>query len=212
MKLSVINYKGGNIASAVNAIESVIDNLDYEIHMKLTSDPKVVENSDSIIFPGQGAAKQAMKSIMKLGLEEVLKQKISESRPFLGICIGMQILFEYSEEQDTECLGILDGFVKRFDITEKVPHMGWNNVAQYDSPLWNGIHDKADFYHIHSYYPEAVSDDIVIGRAEYGLEFTSVIQRENLFATQFHPEKSGKDGLKLIENFLNYAYEQTNSK
>ena len=208
--IAVVDYGMGNLRSVVNALQVVADDRDQVI---LTSDPAQVLEADRIVFPGQGAAGDCMRAIDEYGLRESITVA-AQQRPFLGICMGMQVLIEHSEEnQGTACLGIFKGQVKYFGdghkdqsgVKLKVPHMGWNRVTQTQShPLWHSIADGSRFYFVHSYYLEVEVPELVAGITDYGFSFSSVIARDNLFALQCHPEKSADVGLQLLRNFVNW--------
>ena len=191
----------GNVRSVQKAIEFVSP--DDEVI--LTHDKNYIENSDRVVFPGQGAIGGCMKVLNELGLAKSIKQAANE-KPLLGICLGLQMLFDWSEENGgTDGLSIFEGTVNHFHSDElKVPHMGWNTVRQTrEHQLWKGINDNARFYSVHSYYVNP-SADVEVGSTNYGIDFCSAAARDNIFAVQFHPEKSQRDGLKLLENFVNW--------
>jgi len=196
--IAVIDYGAGNVRSVINAISS----LGFE--PLVTSNPRDIRRADKVILPGVGAAGSTVDSLKAQGLDTAIAAYIAEGRPFMGICIGMQVLFDYTEEGGgAECLGIIPGRVKKLPASLKVPHMGWNQVRQLNShPVFKGIEDEAYFYFVHSYYVEPEHDDIIIGSTRYGLDFASAVAAGNLVATQFHPEKSGKLGLRIYRNFL----------
>ncbi len=208
--IAVVDYGMGNLRSVVNALQVVADDRDQVI---LTSDPAQVLQADRVVFPGQGAAGDCMRAIDEYGLRESITVA-AQQRPFLGICMGLQVLIEHSEEnQGTACLGIFKGQVKYFGdghkdqsgVKLKVPHMGWNRVTQTQShPLWHSIADDSRFYFVHSYYLEVETPDLLAGVTDYGFSFTSAIARDNLFALQCHPEKSADAGLQLLRNFVNW--------
>ena len=208
--IAVVDYGMGNLRSVVNALQFVSAGRDRVI---LTSDPRQLAEADRVVFPGQGAAGDCMRAIDEYGLREAIGGA-AVSRPFLGICMGMQVLVDYSEENGgTDCLGIYPGRVKYFGdghkdqsgVKLKVPHMGWNRVEQSVShPLWHSIKDGSRFYFVHSYYVETAEAELVAGITEYGIRFTSAIARKNLFALQCHPEKSAEAGLQLLRNFVNW--------
>jgi glutamine amidotransferase len=165
----------------------------------------MILGADKVIFPGVGAARATMDNLNAGGLSAVLRQVYESGKPMLGICIGIQILFNHSEEEDTPCLGILPGLVKKFEATPtlKVPQIGWNEVYQTQShPIFQGVPNPAHFYFVNSYYPIPQDTSYVIGKTTYGVEFCSAVAYENLVATQFHLEKSGRIGLKMLDNFL----------
>ena len=199
--LAIVDYKAGNLTS----VKLAFDALGQE--NVITSDPAVIRAAARVVFPGVGAAGSAMQNLRDLGLVGVLREVIASGRPFLGICVGTQILFDFSEEDGgTDCLGILPGRVVLFhppNTRDKVPHMGWNQVRiRWQHPLLAGIADDSDFYFVHSYYPQPAHAEDVIGATDYaGVTFAAMVGRNNVAAVQFHTEKSGPVGLKLLENF-----------
>ncbi len=196
----IIDYGAGNLRSVVRAVEKLGQ------PATITHDPEVVVNASKIILPGVGAARDAMTSLRQLGLLEPVREVIAAGKPFFGICLGMQILLEGSEEGGWEpCLGIFPGAVRRLPEGLKVPHMGWNQVWQArPHSIFNGIPDGANFYFVHSYYPAPDNAALAIGETEYGLRFTCALAQGKLVATQFHPEKSGHWGLKMLDNFFRH--------
>ena len=203
--IAIIDYEAGNLTSVARALTY----LGYK--NEITSTAETILNAERVIFPGVGAAKATMQTLQKRGLNEVLKDFFRTGKPMLGICIGIQILFEHSEEEDAECLNLLPGYVKKYPTTAtktqtetlKVPQIGWNEVYQTKPhAIFKDVPNPAHFYFVNSYYPEPASEDIVIGKTKYGLEFCSAIAQDNLIATQFHLEKSGRVGLKMLNNFL----------
>jgi glutamine amidotransferase len=208
--IAVVDYGMGNLRSVSKALEHVAPNK----NVLVTSNPAVIENAERIVFPGQGAMPDCIRELDARGLRDSVMHAAGY-KPFLGICIGLQMLFEHSEEGDAAGLGLFKGNVKRFNATEmhdangeklKVPHMGWNQVYQSRSPhaLWNGIEDGARFYYVHSYYVQPDDTSIIAGYSEYPSLFTSAIALDNLFAVQFHPEKSAAAGLQMLSNFVNW--------
>ena len=205
--VAIIDYDMGNLHSVAKAFEFVAQGANIAV----TSDPAVIQAANHVVFPGVGAMTDCVRALNERGLTEVIKAAAA-SKPFLGICLGLQALFEHSEEGDCAGLGILPGRVRRFadglsnPVTGerlKVPHMGWNGVHQAKPhPLWNGIEDNSRFYFVHSYYVESDDSDLVAGTASYPTEFTCAVARDNLFAVQFHPEKSQASGLRLLANFV----------
>ena len=173
----------------------------------VTSSPREIDNADKVIFPGQGAAKNCMESIYDKNLDKIIKRN-SKEKPFLGICMGMQVLMSYSEENSgTNCLDIFEGKVKKFKIRKdakiKIPHMGWNRVSKKnDHPIWYKIKDESYFYFVHSYFIDPIDKSTVIGETKYGDIFSSVIARDNIVAIQGHPEKSSDTGLQFLKNFI----------
>ncbi len=203
-KISVIDYGMGNIHSVAKALNKVCGK-DHKV--VITNSIKEIESSDKIVFPGQGAAKLCMDNLQtKLDIFK-LKELISR-KPFLGICMGLQILMSFSEEDDTECLDIFDGRVQRIQSTNgviKLPHMGWSRVNfTKDISLTNQIHNDSFFYFVHSYYVTTSTSDNVMSYTEYGCKFISSLQKDNIVAVQFHPEKSSTNGLKLLNNFIKW--------
>jgi len=206
-RIAVIDYGMGNLRSVSKAIERVATNDEVLV----TSEPTVIASADRIVCPGQGAAADCMDALNRAGLIEPIKGIIG-SRPFMGICMGLQVLLTHSEENDgVACMNMLPGQVKRFNrpLTDtagqrlKVPHMGWSKVKQTQvHPMWSGISDGARYYFAHSYYCTPDNDNCVVGSCVYGLEFSVAMAAENLFACQFHPEKSANDGLQLLRNFV----------
>ena len=206
--IAIIDYEAGNLTSVQRALsflgqESVI-----------TSDFSKVMKAERIIFPGVGAAGKAMSDLKRLGLDQALLEAYGSGKPILGICIGTQVIMEWSEENDTPCLGMIRGEVRRFQekmLDEdgkrlKVPHMGWNGVAfKRDHLLFEGVASESEFYFVHSYYPLPKESGAVLGETEYGSRFASVIAEKNLFAVQFHVEKSGRPGLKILSNFCHWS-------
>jgi glutamine amidotransferase len=201
--IAIIDYGAGNLRSVVNAV----GRLGYPA--KVTSDPDELLSARAAILPGVGAAADTMANLRSLGLLEPIRQFIAGDRPFLGICIGLQILFSDTEEGGWhECLGVIPGAVRRLPPGLKVPHMGWNQVKQKMAhPIFSGIPDEANFYFVHSYYVEPDDRSLVAGETEYGIPICSVIAKGNLIATQFHPEKSGEVGLKIYANFIRIIQE-----
>ncbi len=207
--VAVVDYGMGNLRSVAKAIEHVAP--DATLHV--TSDPLVVAAADRVVVPGQGAMPDCMRELEARGLRDAVIRAAAE-KPWLGICIGLQMLFDHSEEGEVAGLGVLAGRVARFPHEQmalpdgtrlKVPHMGWNEVQQIKThSLWQGIPDSSRFYFVHSYYVAPDDDGLVIGRTNYGIPFTSAVARDNIFAVQFHPEKSAEAGLRLLENFMRW--------
>jgi len=209
-KIAVVDYGMGNLRSVSKAVEHVA--VDAEV--RVTDDPAYIAAADRVVFPGQGAARDCMAAIGDHHLNQAILGA-AESKPFLGICMGLQVLMQHSEENNgTDLLGLYRGEVRRFDgralgdngLPLKIPHMGWSQVKQMQPhPLWEGIEDDSRFYFVHSYrvVPEDVT--LIAATTDYGVRFTSAIARDNLFATQFHPEKSADAGLQLLANFVRWA-------
>ncbi|MGL6121314.1 MAG: imidazole glycerol phosphate synthase subunit HisH [Fusobacteriaceae bacterium] len=195
MKVAIIDSGGANINSIVFAMEKL------GVSPIFTSDKNIISAADKIILPGVGAAGNAMKILEAKNLVSFIREI---KKPIMGICLGMQILFELSEENNTKCLGVIDGKVKKFSIKENfpVPHMGWNSIKiKKSSPLLSGINDGAYFYFVHSFF-SPVYEEYTLAEAEYSENISAIIQKENFYGCQFHPEKSGEAGLKILENFL----------
>jgi len=202
--IAIIDYKAGNLASVSRAFSHIgVPNI-------ITNDIHIIESADRVVFPGVGAAGSAMKSLIQMGLDKALRYALDSGRPVLGICLGSQIILKTSQENNTPCLGLVDGCARAFaesfassGITGlKIPHMGWNRILlQSDHPVFAGIRADDEFYFVHSFYPSPDHAGQVIATTEYGITFPSVIGMKNLVATQFHPEKSGKPGLRILKNF-----------
>lgn len=202
--IAIVDYGMGNLYSVVKAIEHVAPGA----RVTLASSPEAVRAATRVVFPGQGAAPDCMREIDARGLREAILEAAAE-KPFLGICMGLQVLFEHSAEGDTPCLGVFAGEVVRFDAARmraaslKVPHMGWNQVRPTrPHPLWAGIAEDTRFYFVHSYYVLPADADLVAATSEYPEPFVCACARANVFAVQFHPEKSAADGLRLLANFV----------
>ncbi|MBN2032358.1 MAG: imidazole glycerol phosphate synthase subunit HisH [Deltaproteobacteria bacterium] len=205
--IAIVDYQAGNLASVQRALaflghDSVI-----------THDPEQVSLAERIILPGVGAAGKAMSDLRRLGMERALFVSYEERKPILGICLGTQIILEKSEENNTACIGLIKGEVRRFPEnmrggegrTLKVPHMGWNSVQfKKKHALFRGIDRDSEFYFVHSYYPSPSDPEIVLGETHYGFSFASVLLCKNLAAVQFHPEKSGGPGLRILSNFCSW--------
>ena len=201
-RIALLDYGMGNLHSAAKALEHVGASVD------VTNDPKLIAQADKIVFPGVGAMRDCMQGMQDAGIDEVVRNAVF-NKPVLAICVGMQALLQHSEENGgADALGIFEGEVKSFHEIEglKVPHMGWNQVHQADPshPMWNNIEQDTRFYFVHSFYVEPKNTDIVAATCDYGLEFCTAIHQENLFATQFHPEKSHTAGLQLLKNFVDW--------
>ena len=200
-RVIVLDYGSGNLRSVARAIQRV------GFEPNVTADPRALETADAVVMPGVGAAANTMRHLREGGLAEPVRDYIQAERPFLGVCMGLQALLSVSAEGgEHPCLDIVTGRVRRFAFDgneRKVPHMGWNSVNQVrPHPIFAQIPDESYFYFVHSYYPDPEDESLTIGQTEYGTTFTSVIARNGLVATQFHPEKSGPMGLQLYRNFL----------
>lgn len=191
--IAIIDYKMGNLRSVENALKRL------GAEFVVTADAEVIRRADRVLLPGVGNAAEAMENLRKADLVDVIR---SLRRPVLGICVGMQVMCRHSEEGDTKCLGIFDAHVKRFVPTaeEKVPHMGWNSIGNLESKLFKNIKGGEMVYYVHSYYPELCPDTIATTR--HGVMFSAALKYENFYGTQFHPEKSGDVGERIIANFL----------
>jgi glutamine amidotransferase len=207
--LAILKYKAGNQTSVRRALDHL------QIPCVITDDPAVIAQAEGIIFPGVGAAGRAMDDLEATGLDVVLKEQVQNDKPLLGICVGCQILLDYSQENDTNALGIIPGKCVLFNPAWedqdgdpiRVPHMGWNSLEkQKDCVLLEGIDPDAEFYFVHSYYPEPKAD-YVIATTTYGKPFCSIHGAPGVWAVQFHPEKSGRPGLRLLRNFHDYCKE-----
>jgi glutamine amidotransferase len=199
--IAIVDYGAGNLRSVANAVRK----LGY--NPRITSDPGQLVAAAAVILPGVGAAADTVNSLQKLGITEAIRQLLEQKRPLFAICVGLQILFSATEEGGWhECLGIIPGIVKRLPPGLKIPHIGWNQVKQRLShPVFEGIPDEANFYFVHSFYAEPEDTSIVAGTTGYGVSICSMVIKDNLIATQFHPERSGDLGLRMYDNFLRMA-------
>jgi len=201
--IAIIDYNAGNITSVARALQNI--GQDFVI----TNDQKKLNSASHVIFPGVGAAGEAMVYLREQKLDEWLKRWFVTGKPLMGICLGTQIILDYSEENDTSCVGLVAGETKRFpdklmsgNEGLKIPQMGWNNVnLLHRHPVFENIPSDAEFYFVHSYYPAPADKEVVLGVTEYGISFCSVLAKKNLVAMQFHPEKSGRPGLQILKNF-----------
>jgi len=209
-QIDVVDYGMGNLRSVAKAIEHVAPNQQVII----SSDANDIANAERVVFPGQGAARDCMRELKDRNLTQVVLNAAKE-KPFLGICMGMQVLLNHSEENNgTDCLGLYDGNVRFFgnDLKNaeneklKIPHMGWNGVDQkIDHPLWHNINNHSRFYFVHSYFMDPTDKNLVAATTHYANEFVSAIAKDNVFAVQCHPEKSAQDGLQLLKNFTQWS-------
>ena len=203
-KIVVIDYQSGNLRSVVKALEAV------GLESTVTSDPVEVTNAAALVLPGVGSGQSAMDSLRRLELVDPLIDFASSGKPFLGICLGLQLLLENTEEGNAACLGIVSGSVKKLPQGLKVPHMGWNDITfSSNHPILTGIPKDSFFYFVHSYYAEPSDQQAIAGTTHYGLAFCSIYAKDNLVATQFHPEKSGPIGLKIYDNFRDMTIRNT---
>lgn len=210
-KIAIIDYNMGNLHSVQRAVAHCAP---VGTKVEITADPETIYQADRIVFPGQGAARDCMRELRSLALDQVIGEVITQ-KPFLGICMGMQVLMQHSEEnQGIACLGIYRGTVRHFSELAassdgqdklKIPQMGWNQIRQIKThPLWTGIADGARFYFVHSYFVSPEETDLSCGETDYGQPYTSVLAKDNVFAIQAHPEKSADDGLQLLQNFMHW--------
>jgi glutamine amidotransferase len=205
--IAVVDYGMGNLLSVAKAIERVAPGVDVTV----TSRPDEVDAAERVVFPGQGAMPDCMRTLRESGLENAVR-RAAQDKPLLAICVGEQMLFDRSEEGDTRGLGLIGGAVVRFapglrglDGPLKIPHMGWNRVRHVrPHPLWENVPDLSFFYFVHSYYARPADPGLAAGEADYGGAFTCAVARDNIFATQFHLEKSAAAGLAIFENFLRW--------
>ena len=209
--VAVVDYGMGNLRSVSQAVAHAAAGAD--VRVIVTSNAEEVFAAERIVLPGQGAMRDCMRALHASGLKEAVLDAAAR-KPLMGVCVGMQMLLDHSEEQDTPGLGLIPGVVRRFRLDGqrqpdgsrfKVPQMGWNEVFQRPHPVWAGVPDGAHFYFVHSYFAQPAAAGHVAGETEYGARFTSAVARDNIFATQFHPEKSADHGLMLYRNFLAWS-------
>jgi len=201
MTTVVVDYDAGNLRSVETALRYL------GAAFEVTADPDVVVRAARVVFPGVGDGAHAMRVLAKRGLDVAMRERFAAGTPILGICVGCQIVLDLTEERNAACLGLIPGRAKRFPADcGKVPHMGWNTV-RYDEGHWlfAGVPQESSFYFVHSYYPAPDAKSDVVAWSDYGFDFAAAIERENLVATQFHPEKSGEAGLQVLRNFLGVA-------
>lgn len=212
--VAIVDYGMGNLRSVSQAVLHVAAG--SGVAVRVTSDPEVVRSAERVVLPGQGAMRDCMAELERSGLRQAVLEAAGR-KPLMGVCVGMQMLLDHSEEQDTPGLGLIPGRVRRFRLEGlrqpdgsryKVPQMGWNRVHQaggsHPHPMWRGVADGAWFYFVHSYHADPAQEAHTAARTEYGLRFTCAVARDNIFATQFHPEKSADQGLQLYRNFLSW--------
>jgi glutamine amidotransferase len=202
--IAIIDYNAGNIKSVANAFQRI------GALIKVTNSPKVIRNAIAIVLPGVGAFGNSMNNLELFKLTNLIRREI-KIKPFLGICLGLQLLFEYSTEKEHyEGLGIFKGYVDKIPEGVKIPHIGWNqvNILKKESKIFKDIKDKENFYFVHSFYAVCENSSIISSITDYGVELTASIEKDNIFALQFHPEKSSLKGLKILENFLEIVQEE----
>ncbi len=196
-RVVIIDYESGNLRSVARAVEKA------GVTPTVTSNAAALDTADGVILPGVGSGPAAMDALQSRDLVQPLLDYIASGRPFLGVCLGLQLLLDATDEGGADCLGVAPGRVRRLPDGRKVPHMGWNTVEfQRPHPLWEGIPQGSHFYFVHSYYADPAARENIAGLTEYGVPFCSIYARENVVATQFHPEKSGENGLRIYANFI----------
>jgi glutamine amidotransferase len=205
--IAIIDYKAGNLTSVARALENIGK------RCFITDDTTKLAKASHVIFPGVGAAGEAMANLRQKKIDKWMREWLKEGKPLMGICLGTQIILDCSEENETDCIGLVHGITKRFPdklsdrgMELKIPHMGWNSVTlTRNHGVFAGIPREAEFYFVHSYYPAPAEDSVVLGVTDYGIRFCSVLAVNNLVAVQFHPEKSGKPGLQILRNFCSWS-------
>ena len=203
MKITVVDYESGNLRSVIQALRSA------QIDPIVSGNPDQILSADALILPGVGSGNAAMKALEQKQLTDAIREFIGSGRPFMGICLGLQLLMDMTDEGGgVECLSVIGGTVERLPSEYKVPHMGWNQeVMNKEHNIMRGINPSAYFYFAHSYYAVPADPNVVLGTTSYGIDFCSILVRDNVFATQFHPEKSGSVGLQIYKNFIQNAIE-----
>jgi len=197
----IIDYGLGNLGSVKNALDKLC------VTSAISNSVQDLRKADGLILPGVGAAGEGMKNLKSYRLDKAIKEEITQGKPILGICLGMQLFMSKSEEGNVSCLDIVEGKAQKFTISFKVPQIGWNTVkAKKDAYLFRGIPRNSYFYFVHSYYCSLTDENIIVGKTEYEAQFCSSLQNNNIFGVQFHPEKSGENGLKLLKNFIDFIY------
>ena len=195
--LVIVDYGAGNLRSVARALQYA------GAQSRITSDPEEVRQAGAVVFPGQGACDSAMRALEASRLTEAVREFIGSGRPFLGVCLGLQLLLDFAEEGDVPCLGVFAGRVRHLPSGLKIPHMGWNQVRfKQEHPVFAGVPQDSYFYFVHSYYADPQDPALVAATTDYGIPFCSAIAQGNLVATQFHPEKSGPVGLRIYRNFV----------
>lgn len=199
--IAIVDYGMGNLLSVFKAFERVVS------EVEITSDTRVIKSASGIVVPGVGAFVDCMQNLKASHLDVSIQEFIESKRPYLGICLGLQILFSYSEEGGCEGFDVIKGRVRRLPETVKVPHMGWNQLnKKKEAPLFQGIPDKSNFYFVHSYYVDPEDEDVIATTTDYGISFTSSIWQKNIYGVQFHPEKSSQLGLQVLYDFGRIVY------
>jgi len=200
IQLVVIDYESGNLRSVAKALESI------GVSPIVTGDASQISSADAVVLPGVGSGPAAMDALRQRNLVEPIREYVASGRPFLGVCLGLQLLLDRTEEGGADCLGTVAGRVRRLPDGLKVPHMGWNSVRfKWEHPVFKGIPQDSHFYFVHSYYAAPDDETWVAGTTDYGASFCSIYAKDNVVATQFHPEKSGRMGLRIYQNFVTLA-------
>ena len=203
--IAIVDYDAGNLRSVQKALQL------FDANAEITSSIDRIESADAIVVPGQGACDSSMRHMRQRGLIDPIREYISSGRPFLGVCLGLQLLLDASDEGDEPCLGVVGGRCRRLPGGQKIPHMGWNQVtwrpAGKNHPFFDDVPDGSHFYFVHSYFADPEDSDIVAGTTDYGVEFCSAVAWDSVVAVQFHPEKSGTIGLKIYDNFVRFVRE-----
>ena len=200
--IAIVDYDAGNLRSVQKALER------FDVNAVITSSPERMASADAIVVPGQGACDSSMRHMRQRGLIEPIRDYIAAGRPYLGVCLGLQLLLDASDEGEEPCLGVAPGRCRRIPDGPKIPHMGWNQVSwRKPHPVFDGVPDGSHFYFVHSYYADPEDRAIVAGTTDYGVGFCSAAAWDSVVAVQFHPEKSGRLGLKIYENFVRWVRE-----
>ncbi len=200
--IAIVDYDAGNLRSVQKAIEL------FDARAEITSSIDRITSADAIVVPGQGACDSSMRHMRQRGLIDPIREYVDSGRPFLGVCLGLQLLLDSSDEGDEPCLGVVGGVCRRLPGGQKIPHMGWNQVTwRKDHPFFDDVPDGSHFYFVHSYFADPEDSDIVAGTTDYGVEFCSAVAWDSVAAVQFHPEKSGSIGLKIYDNFVRFVRE-----
>ena len=200
--IAIVDYDAGNLRSVQKALER------FSARAEITSSAEDIASADGLVVPGQGSCDSSMRHMRQRGLVDPIRDYVAGGRPFLGVCLGLQLLLDASDEGDERCLGVVPGTCKRLPSGQKIPHMGWNQVSwQARHPVFDGVPDGSHFYFVHSYYADPEDGSVVAGTTDYGVEFCSAAAWDSVAAVQFHPEKSGANGLRIYENFVRYVGE-----